>query len=186
MAKLTPEKFKIKDGRVVLLKSPEPGEWAKTRDFVNCIKAESQNTYQFPEQPELLEETTRNRIQIAIDSPKRIIVNAEFEGRFIAEMGFGPVHMIEDHPWLKHNTYFGMTVLKEFWQQGIAKRLLEILEREAKKAGYKWIRAEVRESNERGVKLYTNFGFEITGRKKSYAFIDGKYHDDLFISKEIL
>jgi RimJ/RimL family protein N-acetyltransferase len=185
MSKLTPEKFKIKDGKEVLIKSPVPDEWTKTRDFINCIKMESQSTYQYPGQPELLEEETRKRIQAAIDSPKRMMVNVEFEGRFIAQMDFLPAHRNEEHPWLKHNTHFGMSVVKEFWQQGIAKRLLEILERETKKAGYKWIRAEVRESNLRGVKLYTSFGFEITGRQKNYAFIDGNYHDDLTICKEI-
>lgn len=185
MAKLTPEKFKLKDGREVLIRSPEPDDWIKTRDFINCIKVESQNTYQFPEQPDLLEEATRARIKSAVDSPKRMIIAVEYEGRFIAQMDFMAAHANEDHPWLKHNTHFGMTVIKEFWHQGIAKKLLELLEREAKKAGYTCIRAEVRESNDRGVKLYTNFGFKITGRKEKYALIDGKYHDDLFISKEI-
>lgn len=183
--KLMPEKFKIKDGREVLIKSPSPDEWSKMRDFINRIKVESQNTFQFPEQPELEEVATRARIQKAADSKKSLCVDVEFEGKFIAQMDFGPVHANEDHPWLKHNCYFGMTVIKEFWQHGIARKLLEILEREAKKMGYTHIRAEVRASNERGVKLYTNFGFEITGTKKEFAFIDGKFHDDLYITKKI-
>ncbi len=185
MAKLTPEKFKIKDGREILLRSPEEDDWEKVRDFLEHIKMESKNTYQFPGQPVLTQEKAEARIRDYTASAKKMIVNAIYENRFIAQMDFGPVHLIEDHPWLKHNCYFGMTVLKEFWQQGIAKKLLETLEREAKKMGYIYIRAEVRESNERGVKLYTNFGFEITGTKKEFAYIDGEYHNDLYISKKI-
>jgi len=185
MAKLIPEKFKLKDGREVLLKSPAPEDWEKVRDFLELIKVESQNTFQFPGQPVLTEEKAKARINDYTPSPKKLIVNAEFEGRFIAQMDFGSVHLIEDHPWLKHNCYFGMTVIKEFWKQGIAKRLLETLEREAKKMGYSHIRAEVRASNDRGIKLYTNFGFKITGSKEEYAFIDGKFHDDLYITKKI-
>ncbi|MES2768470.1 MAG: GNAT family N-acetyltransferase [Bdellovibrionota bacterium] len=185
MAKLIPEKFKLKDGREVLLKSPIPDEWVKMRDFINLIKMESQNTFQFPGQPVLEETATRARIQKAADSSKSLCVDVEFEGRFIAQMDFWPVHSIEDHPWLKHNCYFGMTVIKEFWQQGLARKLLEVLESEAKKMGYTHIRAEVRASNDRGVKLYTNFGFKITGSKEEFAFIDGKFHDDLYITKKI-
>jgi RimJ/RimL family protein N-acetyltransferase len=185
MAKLTPEKFKLKDGREVLLKSPEPDEWHKMRDFVNHIKVESKNTYQFPGQPELQEEATRNRIKTAAESKKRMIVDAEFEGRFVAQMDFMPMHHIEDHPWISHNTSFGMTVIQEFWGQGIAKKLLEILDIEAKRLGYKNIHAKVREHNERGIKLYTNAGFEITGKEKNFAFQDGKYYSDLLIFKEV-
>lgn len=185
MAKLVPEKFKIKDGREVLFRSPEPGDWEKVRDFLECMKVESTNTFQFPGQPVLTEEKSKTRINSITDSKKSMIVNVEFQGRFIAQMDFWPVHAIEDHPWLKHNTYFGMTVIKEFWSQGIAKRLLEILEREAKKMGYSHLRAEVRESNDRGVKLYTNFGFKITGSKEEFAFIDGKFHNDLYITRKI-
>ena len=185
MAKIAPEKFKLKDGREVLIKTPSPDEWWKIRDHMNLIKVESQNTFQFPEQPVLEEETTRARIQTALDSQKSLRVCVEFEDRFIAQMDYWPVHQNENHPWLKHNCYFGMGVNKEFWHQGIAKRLLEILEREAKKMGYTHIRAEVRASNDRGVKLYKNFGFKITGVKEQFAFIDGKFHDDLYITKKI-
>jgi RimJ/RimL family protein N-acetyltransferase len=185
MAKFTPEKFKLKDGREVTLRSPELEDWERVRDFLENIKVESVNTFQFPEQPILTEEKAKERIQSCSNSPRKMIINAEYEGRFIAQMDFGPVHNIEDHPWLKHNTYFGMTVIKEFWQQGLAKKLLEILEKEARKIGYTHLRAEVRSSNARGVKLYTNFGFEITGTKKEFAFIDGKFHDDLYITKKI-
>lgn len=185
MAKLNPEKFKLKDGREVLLRSPNPEDWEKVREFIELIKTESQNTFQFPGQPVMTQEKAQTRINDCSPSKTKMIVNAELEGRFVAQMDFWPVHAIEDHPWLKHNTYFGMTVIKEFWHQGIAKKLLEILEREAKKMGYTHIRAEVRECNDRGVKLYTNFGFEITGSKPEYAFIDGKYHNDLLICKKI-
>lgn len=185
MAKLTPEKFKLKDGREVLIKSPDSKDWEKVRDFLELIKIESQNTFQFPGQPVLTQEKAQNRINDYSPAKTKMIVNAEYAGRFIAQMDFGPVHPIEDHPWLKHNCYFGMTVIKEFWQQGIARKLLEILEREAKKLGYTHIRAEVRASNTRGVKLYTNFGFKITGAKEEFAFIDGKFHDDLYITKKI-
>ncbi len=185
MVKLISEKFKLKDGRDVLFRSPNPKDWEKVRDFLELIKRESQNTFQFPGQPVLTEEKAKTRINDCASSPKKMIVNVEFEGRFIAQMDFMPVHINEDHPWLKHNCYFGMSVIKEFWQQGLARKLLEILEREAKKMGYSHIRAEVRASNDRGVKLYTNFGFKITGSKEEFAFIDGKFHDDLCITKKI-
>lgn len=185
MAKLTPEKFIIKDGRELLIRSPEEDDWEKVRDFLEHVKIESKNTYQFPSQPVLTQEKAQARIRDFSVSSKKMIINAVYENRFIAQADFCPVHFIKDHPWLMHNCYFGMTVIKEFWQQGIARRLLEILEREAKKMGYLYIRAEVRESNERGVKLYKNFGFEITGSKPEYAFIDGQYHNDLLIMKRI-
>jgi len=80
---------------------------------------------------------------------------------------------------LKHRGEFGLTVAKEYWGMGIGKRLIEYMVETAKKKGITRIGLQVRADNERAIKLYSNFGFEIEGRLKRLMKIKEKYFDFL-------
>jgi [ribosomal protein S5]-alanine N-acetyltransferase len=76
-----------------------------------------------------------------------------------------------------------MMILREFWGEGIGRRMLEIMEAHAKDRGIARLEAQVRTKNERGIKLYRRMGFQIEGTRKHAALIDGKYQDEFFIAK---
>ena len=76
-----------------------------------------------------------------------------------------------------------MMVLKPYWGQGIARRMLEVQDDHAKKNSFIRIEAMVRSKNERGVNLYRNAGYSIEGTRKQAALIHGEYWDEYFIAK---
>src|SRR5690606_8095554 len=78
---------------------------------------------------------------------------------------------------------FGMMILKEYWGEGIGRRLLEIMEAHAKNCGITRIEAMVRTQNDRGVKLYRRMGYQIEGTRRQAALIEGTFQDEYFISK---
>jgi len=87
------------------------------------------------------------------------------------------------HPWGKsprraHVRGLGMAIQSRYQGQGVGTALMQALMDLADK----WlpvtrIELTVFADNERAVKLYRKFGFEIEGTHKAYALRDGKYVD---------
>ena len=78
-----------------------------------------------------------------------------------------------------------MMVRKEWWGSGLAKLLLSEMETFAKAIGIIRIEATVNCINERGVALYSKFGYEIEGTAKGFKIVDGNELDSFFIAKRI-
>lgn len=90
---------------------------------------------------------------------------------------------IPDHSWVKHIGEFGMLVLKDYWNQGIGKKLLRIMDNYALQSGFVRIESKVRCNNERGIILYLKNGYKIEGIREKGAFIENKFVNEYFIAK---
>ena len=84
-------------------------------------------------------------------------------------------------PRLSHRAELSVTVLRDFWGQGIGKRLIEMLLEFSKKAGHEVVTLTVRADNERAIALYERTGFVTVGRMKSYFKINGVNYDALMM-----
>lgn len=98
---------------------------------------------------------------------------AEFEERIIGSCG---LHFSKT-PRISHRADFGISILKDFWGKGIATRLTENIINHAKIIGLKKIELTVRVDNERAIKLYNKFSFEIEGEIKNYFYLNDKYYN---------
>lgn len=84
---------------------------------------------------------------------------------------------------IKHRGEIGISVLKDYWGQGIGSRLMDNLIDFAKNtAGCEIIALQVRSDNERAINLYKKYGFEKIGQFKGYIKIDGEYIDCDFMN----
>lgn len=79
-------------------------------------------------------------------------------------------------PRLAHRARLTLTVLKDYWGQGIGSRLMAMMIDFCRESGAELIFLECRSDNERAVNLYKKFGFEISGELQRYFKIDGEYH----------
>ena len=80
-------------------------------------------------------------------------------------------------PRLSHISRLTITVLKNYWGQGIGSRLMKMMIDFCVSTDAKVISLEVRSDNDRAVKLYEKFGFETIGLYKKFFKINGEYHD---------
>jgi RimJ/RimL family protein N-acetyltransferase len=76
-----------------------------------------------------------------------------------------------------------MMLVQEVWGEGLGRKLLEVIELEARKRGITRLEAEVRSKNERGIQLYLKAGFEIEGTRRQAALIHGVFEDEHHIAK---
>ena len=181
MAIYPSEAYVTKSNKLVAIRSLSAAGTVSYAPYYRSIATESTHTYKLigKEMPpaQLAEVWDRD-----LKDPFALRLGAFFEGQFIGQLLFYGGHPL-DHPWTRHRARFGMGLIKEFWGEGIAQRLLEIMESHARSLGVIRIEAEVRAKNERGIKLYTRFGFEIEGTRKSASLINGVLEDEFYIAK---
>ena len=77
-----------------------------------------------------------------------------------------------------------IAVYPEFRGLGLGKKLLEVIEKEARKAGNKRIVLDVEIDNKKAIRLYESFGYKIE-KKWSILKIKDKYFKYLKMSKDI-
>lgn len=76
-----------------------------------------------------------------------------------------------------HRATLSITVLRDYWGQGIGTRLMELLIEFSRSSGAVTLSLDVRSDNIRAISLYKKFGFEKIGTYRKFFKIDGKYYD---------
>lgn len=113
-------------------------------------------------------------------SDKNIFIIARVDGRIAGNLGFTGSELNR----YAHQGEFGMSVLKEYWGNGIGSLLIETLLGWARENGIRRISLRVDENNQRAQKLYEKFGFKQEGilrNKKRLA--GGSYRNEIIMAK---
>lgn len=181
MATYNSEAFKTKSGRQITLRHCDVTDIEAFLKFQPQIASETNHTLQVVGRiPE------RDKIEAAwkssIEDRLSLRIGAFFGDRVVGQLTFYPESSIS-HPWTQHIGRFGMMILKDFWGEGVGRRMLEIMEAHARSRGITRIEAMVRTQNDRGVKLYRRMGYRIEGTRKQAALIEGRHQDSFFIAK---
>lgn len=78
---------------------------------------------------------------------------------------------------IKHRVDMAITVLKNYWGNKIGEKLIDYAIEYCKSNCIKKIELTVRIDNERALKLYKKFGFEIEGEIKNFIYLNGNYYN---------
>jgi ribosomal protein S18 acetylase RimI-like enzyme len=85
---------------------------------------------------------------------------------------------------MSHKVEFGVCVLKEYWGYGIGKNLLKESIHWADTNEIKKITLNVLETNDKAIKLYKKYGFEVEGiLKKDKILSDGNYYNTILLGR---
>jgi ribosomal protein S18 acetylase RimI-like enzyme len=105
---------------------------------------------------------------------------AESEGKIIAVFV-----CIADHSFsiTRHTAVLGMSVDRNYRNQGIGTRMMGEAIRWAQEKGIVRLELEVYAENAPAIHLYEKYGFEVEGRKRMYARQRGRYYDSLIMSR---
>jgi len=85
----------------------------------------------------------------------------------------------------RHSLYVVIGVLQAWVGQGVGRALLEALEAWARSRGLHRLELTVDVDNRRAIALYEKCGFAREGVKRHSRKVDGKYSDELYMSKLI-
>lgn len=180
MVQFKPQKFQTKTGKLLEIRSFYLKDIDAMRSFLKKGTEETTHTLLCKEKP-TSEDKLKERIERGLSSSSDLYIGAFDIDEIVGSLHFRIV--IPDHPWVKHVGEFGVLILKDYWDQGIGKELLRVMEEFASQVGVSRIEARVRCNNERGIAFYQSNGFKIEGISKNGACIDGKFIDEYFIAK---
>ena len=180
------EKFKLKDGRFVVIKrlSKSDYEINNNYEFVHkwLRKVSKFLAKEFKE--ENLEKDKRELYNILSDDKTSFFIGALFENEIMASasLKLNPFNEKESHigTW-------GIAIHPDFQNQGLGLKLLTLLENIAKEKGLKKLEAEYYDGNKSAEILYLEkMKYTVEGRKKYTGLLnDGTYVDKILIGKII-
>ena len=176
------QNIQAKFGKIYELRSFIPSDAQALQSFFQQSAVESTHTLHYKEKPISISKV-ESRSKIATESSSDLFLGAFDENKIIGQVYFRVQH--PDHPWVKHIGEFGMTVLRDYWGQGIGTELLRQIEIFANSIGISRIEAKVRVTNEQAIALYKKFGYQIEGTRKKAALINDSFEDELHIAKLI-
>ena len=150
--------------------------------YLNIIGGESDFLTFGPGQFEKTVEQEEYYIQDISNKKNALCIVAEINEKIVGNLNFsgGPRERTA------HTGEFGISVLKEYWGNGIGEELIKYLINWSKESGIiRKLNLRVRTDNTRGISLYKKFGFIEEGIIKRDFLINGQFYDSLKMGLEI-
>ncbi len=178
--KIEPQKITDKSGNLITVRE---GEISDSESLQTCVKSYLKSGFIPLTESEFedLAKSHKEWIKKFKDGKNDLLLVAEYNGDIIGNVDL----MFSGREMLKHVGYIGMGIHEKWQGQGIGTALLKILlewtdwnqEIEAL-----WL--QTFSNNEKGLKLYSNLGFEKTGVQRKFIKTDtGEYIDNVIMTK---
>ncbi len=175
-----PIELALKDGlRVTIRRLTEADAEAACEIFPET-HVESDFLMYMPGEFDLSVEQEREWIRERAGNENCLLLTVECDGRLVAFAGAEPSKFKRQ----QHHAELGVTVVKEFWEQGLGRRLSECIIAWAEARGLRKLYLRVYDDNRPAIALYQSLGFVEEGRlKEDMLRADGRYTDVIVMAK---
>ena len=170
------KEFTLKDNKQLTCLYPVPDDASRIIAYLNMVGGETDFlSYGLNEFPISVEEEFKF-IESWRKENKNLMLMGLVDGEVASMLTLGT----RTNSRTKHCATFGITVAKKYWHLGIARSMMERMQEWIERSAdyVKKIELEVDSRNERAIKLYQNFGFEVEGKRLKAFCIDGQYLDN--------
>lgn len=108
---------------------------------------------------------------------------AEYDNKVIGQCSVG---LVRRNARYRHRAACAFVILKDYCNLGIGGKMMEECIKWCRKHGVTQLELDVVKNNERALKMYQNFGFEIIGTKEmALKYQDGTYADEYLMIKKL-
>ncbi len=136
-----------------------------------CGQSDFMNFY--PDEVKLTLTQEQTFIEQKKANNREVLLCAKIDADIVA---MASITAVGNNDKLRHRAEFGITVLQEFWAQGIGNALMQALIEVSKNAGYAQLECSVVAENTRAIALYQKYGFQKIGcNPKGFRLRDGNY-----------
>jgi hypothetical protein len=170
--------FIAKDGLEVVLRTPK---WEDLDDFLELInslvdeKAEITRTEKVSREEEI---DWLSKVLSRLEKDETFYLVAEVGGKVVAVSEISKRSGYE-----KHVGVIGIAIRNEFRDLGIGTEMMKTLVKQAQEIGLKVLMLTAFASNKRAIRVYEKVGFVQTGRVPKKHFKEGKYIDEIIMTK---
>jgi len=169
--------FSVKDGRRVVLRTPR---WEDLDDFLELInslvyEADILRTERVSREEEI---DFLSKVLSRLEKDEMFYLIAEVDGKVVAVSEVSKRTGYE-----KHVGVIGIAIKSGFRDLGIGTEMMETLIEQAQEMGLKVLTVSAFATNTRAIHTYEKVGFVQTGRVPKKYFKEGKYIDEIIMTK---
>ena len=155
------KKIILKNGKELLLRNAVLSDAENVYMVFNKIHGETDFLLSYPEENSYTIEQEGQYLDRKTKSDNEIEIIAFVDDKLV---GLAGIEAVGSKYKVKHRATFGISILKEYWGQGIGKALIDACILCAKEAGYVQLELDAVSNNERAIALYKKVGFKEFGR----------------------
>ena len=177
---IQPCTVRLKDGREVLLRSPERGDAQAMLDYMRVTSGETHFMARYPEECPTDVQWEYDFLDRITPHAKSFMLVAILDGELV---GGCSVMAVSGHIKTRHRGSLGISVEQKAWG-GLGTAMIEAALRQAKENGFEQVELGVFEDNPRARHLYEKLGFQEQGRTlRAFRLKDGTYRDEIQMVK---
>lgn len=174
--------IKLNDKNIIIIKEADKTDSMKMIKYIEKISRESDNLtfgegeflITFQQEEEFIEMVSKQK--------NSLFIIAEDKGKIIGNLSF----IGGKRPRTMHTGEFGISVLKEYWGNGVGTELINYLIQWSKETEIiRKINLRVRTDNSAAIHLYEKMGFVNEGRISREMIINDKFVDTYLMGLEI-
>jgi len=172
------KRFKAKDNRQVILRTPR---WEDLDDFlelINSLVEEGADILRSEKVSRKEEIDFLARVLSRLEKGEMFYLVAEIDGQVVAVSEINKRDGYE-----KHVGVIGIAIKEGFRDIGIGTEMMKTLIEQAQKIGLKVLTLSAFATNTRAIHVYEKVGFIKTGFIPKKRFKDGKYTDEIIMTK---
>ena len=154
-------KFKLKDGREAVLRSPKEEDVESTLEYLVISAGETDFILRYPEEcGKYTPEGEKKLFEQKNASPNEAMMMCVVDGRVVGNCEISFFRGMKT----RHRASIGIALISEFWNQGIGTKMFEEMIRLAEtREEVTQLELEFVEGNARARHLYEKMGFRIAG-----------------------
>ena len=177
-------RFKLKDGREAVLRSPKEEDVESTLEYLVVSAGETDFILRYPEEcGKYTPEGEKKLFEQKNESTNEAMIMCVVDGKVVGNCEISFFKGMKT----KHRANIGIALISDFWNQGIGTKMFEEMIRLAEsREDVMQIELEFVEGNARARHLYEKMGFRITGvRPNAIRLKDGTLLNEYTMIREI-
>lgn len=173
-----PRLVTLKTGETARLRTVREADAADVLRLVQAVAAEEVLIgVEVPNIPQSVEEE-RRFIRAALNTPRRLFMGAEVNGRIVGTLSLTPGQFGRKDA---HLAMLGIVLAPQYRGVGLGGAMIDVALEWARAKGFEKIQLEVFATNERALVLYRRKGFVEEGRRRRAYKLRGNYVDGVLM-----
>ncbi len=168
----------LRNGVRLTLREAKRSDAAVLLEYLAAVSAETDYLTFGPGEFNLSVEEEEAYLEKCQKANNSLYLLAEVEGRLIGTLSFEGGGRVRTH----HTGEFGISVRKEYWGQGVASALLDVLTEWAVEGNViRKLNLRVRTDNRHAIRLYERKGYVTEGTIRKEICVNGEWYDLLWM-----
>jgi len=174
--------MKLRNGRRIVLRSPEPEDAAADLACLRAVYGETEFLLNEPEDVNPDEARHAAALEDVRDDPYTLLLLCVAGSEVVARLhGF-----VKPRGKIRHRFRLGLCVRRDWWGQSLATAMLRTAARVAREMDCMQIELEVMAHNSRAIRLYEREGYRIAMvHPAAIRFPDGRVQDEYLMIKKL-